>query len=125
MSACSLWIRSLTCPPEREIPRHSARNGARSWTAQAARVSPAGHIALPRGQRSASLMIPRSSGWGDLAISMLCDGFRGDSRVGKGTFQWFSATSHATAWEVEKPFRATGTNALGMVSVQLGDPGEV
>lgn len=52
--------------------------------------------------------------------------FHGPPELGKGTYQWVSAVAHATAWEVEKHFRATGRDALGMVSVELGrEPREV
>jgi hypothetical protein len=46
--------------------------------------------------------------------------------MGKGAFQWLSAAAHATAWEVEKPFRSIGTNAVGITSIELSrDPREV
>lgn len=46
--------------------------------------------------------------------------------LGKGTYQWVSAVAHATAWEVEKHFRPTRRDAVGLVSVELGrDPRDV
>lgn len=52
--------------------------------------------------------------------------FEATRELGQGAFQWFSAATHATAWEVEKPFRAVSTNALGQTLVQLGrEPSDV
>jgi hypothetical protein len=52
--------------------------------------------------------------------------FEATRELGQGTFQWLSAATHATAWEVEKPFKVISTTALGQTSVQLGrEPGQV
>ncbi len=46
--------------------------------------------------------------------------------LGKGIFQWVSAATHATGWEVEKHFSPINRNALGFVSLEVGrDPGEI
>jgi hypothetical protein len=46
--------------------------------------------------------------------------------MGKGVFQWLAAGSHSSAWDVEKHFRITSQDALGLTAVELGrDPVEV
>ena len=61
---------------------------------------------------------------GDMAVVRRL--FEATPELGKGSFQWFSAATHSTAWEVEKPFKAISTNNLGQTEVQLGrEPGQV